>query len=59
MRQPKPLGGALERPEEPERTDDDALEDSDRQWAARKHFPHLSALVAPRESDETPTFWEE
>ena len=34
-------------------------EDQDRQWHARKHFPHLSPSVAPRESDETPTFWED
>jgi hypothetical protein len=34
-------------------------EDQDRQWHARKHFPHLSPSVAPRESDEYPTYWEE
>jgi hypothetical protein len=34
-------------------------EDQDRQWHARKHFPHLSASVAPRESDEYPTLMED
>jgi hypothetical protein len=33
-------------------------EDQDLQWHARKHFPHLSPSVAPRESDEYPTYWE-
>ena len=39
------------------RRDDELLEDH--QWHARKHFPHLSPSVAPRESDEYPTYWEE
>lgn len=33
--------------------------DEEREFVARAHFPHLSASVAPRESDETPTFWED
>ena len=33
--------------------------DLDREWQIRKYFPHLSASVAPRESDEYPTCVEE
>ncbi len=38
---------------------DEAELDRDREWFARRHFPNLSTSVAPRESDETPTFWED
>ena len=31
----------------------------EKDFLARRHFPHLSASVAPRESDETPTYWED
>jgi hypothetical protein len=33
--------------------------DLEREWQIRKYFPHLSASVAPRESDEYPTCVEE
>ncbi len=39
--------------------DEEAELDRDREWFARRHFPNLSTSVAPRESDETPTFWED
>lgn len=58
MRLPSPLGGAPEEREEHEVThpDESYLE---REWQFRKHFPHLSKSVAPRESDEYPTCVEE
>ncbi len=44
---------------DPRRDDVEVDLDRDREWFARRHFPHLSTSVAPRESDETPTFWED
>ena len=44
---------------DPRRIDEEHDEDVERSWFARAHFPHLSPSVAPRESDETPTFWED
>lgn len=38
---------------------DDELSELDREAHARAHFPNLGSSVAPRESDEYPTFWED
>ena len=55
---PRPLGGLeFQQPEETVAPPDES--DLDRRWQLRKHFPHLSASVAPRESDEYPTCVEE
>lgn len=36
---------------------DEREAEAERDYLARRHFPHLR--VAPRESDEYPTFWED
>jgi hypothetical protein len=55
---PRPLGG-LEMKIETEQAPPPDESDLDRAWQLRRHFPHLSASVAPRESDEYPTCVEE